>query len=294
MSLLSLFVDVDDFCQAYQTYVQQQRLEAPSKRRGPQCSLSLSEVMTIMIHFHQSSYRHFKGYYTKHVLKHLHHEFPNLVSYNRFVELKQAALYPLCLFLRTRFGQQTGIAFIDATSLPVCANRRIERHKVFETSAARGKTSMGWFYGFKLHLIINDQGEILTFYLTPGNVDDRKPVPHMTRELWGKLFGDKGYISQALFTELFARGLQLITGIRKNMQNRLLPLMDKLLLRKRAIIETVNDQLKNISQISHTRHRCLNNFLVNVVAGLIAYTYQPKKPSLNLANYQVALLPALI
>ena len=153
---------------------------------------------------------------------------------------------------------------------------------------------MGWFYGFKLHLIINDQGEILTFYLTPGNVDDRKPVPHMTRDLWGKLFGDKGYISKALFTELFERGVQLITGIRKNMQNRLLPLMDKVLLRKRAIIETVNDQLKNISQVSHTRHRSFDNFLVNVVAGLIAYTYQPKKPSLNFSNQQVALLPALI
>jgi hypothetical protein len=294
MSLVGLFVDVDDFCQSYHQFVQSQRLGSPAGRRGPNCRLSLSEVMTIIIHFHQSSYRHFKAYYTGHVQQYLHAEFPDLVSYNRFVELMPAALYPLCLYLRSRLGYTSGIAFIDSTPLPVCNNRRIKRHKVFADLAARGKTSMGWFYGFKLHLIVNDQGELLTFYLSSGNMDDRKPVPHMTRELWGKLFADKGYISQALFEELFARGLQLVTGIRKNMKNHLVPLMDKVLLRKRAIIETVNDQLKNISQVAHTRHRSLNNCLVNVVAGLIAYTFQPKKPSLNLSDSEAALLPALI
>ena len=294
MSLVALFVDVDDFCQSYQQFVQSQRLETPAGRRGPRCRLSLSEVMTIIIHFHQSGYRHFKAYYTEHVQEYLHGEFPDLVSYNRFVELMPAALYPLCLFLRSRLGQRTGISFIDSTPLPVCHNRRIERHKVFADLAARGKTSMGWFYGFKLHLIVNDRGQLLTFYFSPGNVDDRKPVPHMTRKLWGKLFGDKGYISQALFEELFDRGLQLVTGIRKNMKNHLMPMMDKVLLRKRAIIETINDQLKNISQIAHTRHRSLNNCLVNVVAGLIAYTFQPKKPSLKLSDDEAELLPALI
>lgn len=153
---------------------------------------------------------------------------------------------------------------------------------------------MGWFFGFKLHLVINDQGELLAFYLTPGNVDDRKPVPKLAERLFGKLFGDKGYISQALFDQLLQQDVQLITGIRKNMQNRLMPWIDKVLLRKRAIIETVNDQLKNISQIAHTRHRSVDNFLVNLVAGLIAYTHQPKKPTLNLRNEDLATLPALI
>jgi transposase len=178
--------------------------------------------------------------------------------------------------------------------LAVCHNRRIFRHKVFDGLAARGKNSMGWFYGFKLHLIVNDQGELITFFLTPGNVDDRKPVPHMAKKLWGKLFADKGYISQPLFDQLFEQGVQLITPIRKNMKNRLMPLIDKILLRKRAIIETINDQLKNISQVAHTRHRSVNNFLVNLVAGLIAYTHQPKKPSLNLSREDSALLPTLI
>ena len=140
---------------------------------------------------------------------------------------------------------------------------------------------MGWFYGFKLHLIVNERGELITFYLTAGNIDDRKPVPHLTKALWGKLFGDKGYLSKALCNELFERGLQLVTGIRKNMQNRLVPMMDKILLRKRSLIETVNDTLKNVCQIEHSRHRSPVNFVAHLIAGLIAYAALPKKPSLK-------------
>lgn len=294
MSLLALFCDVDDFCLAFEQYLDQHRIGQAIGKRGPKPALSLSEIMTIIIHFHQSNYRHFKAYYTEHVMVHLKSEFPNLVSYNRFVELMPGALLPLTAYLCTRLVVATGIAFIDSTPLAVCHNRRIGRHQVFAGLAARGKTSMGWFYGFKLHLIVNDQGQLITFYLTPGNVDDRKHVPHMTKKLWGKLFGDKGYISQSLFDQLFEQGVQLITPIRKNMKNRLMTLMDKVLVRKRAIIETINDQLKNISQIAHTRHRSVNNFLVNLVAGLIAYTHQPKKPSLNLSREDSVLLPALI
>ena len=294
MSLLALFCDVDDFCLVFDQHMKQHGLGPTRGKPGPKPTLSLSEVMTIIIHFHQSEYRHFKAYYTKHVLVHLQSEFPKLVSYNRFVELMPGALLPLCLYLHTRFGAVTGISFVDSTPLVVCHNRRINRHRVFNGLAARGKTSMGWFYGFKLHLLVNDQGELLALCLTPGNIDDRKPVPHLARKLWGKLFGDKGYISQALFEHLFDHGLQLITPIRKNMKNRLMPLMDKLLVRKRAIIETINDQLKNISQIEHSRHRSTTNFLVNLVAGLIAYTHQAKKPSLNLSKGDMESLPATI
>lgn len=295
MSLLKLFCDVDDFCNASNDFWQTRSLGSGSgKKRGPKPALALSEVMTIIIHFHQSHYRHFKAYYTDHVGVYLRAEFPRLPSYNRFVELMPGALLPLCLYLQSRLAGPTGIAFIDSTPLPVCHNRRIQRHKLFAGLAARGKSSVGWFYGFKLHLVVNERGELVALYVTPGNVDDRKPVPHLTKALWGKLFGDKGYISQALFDELFAHGLQLITSIRKNMKPRLLPLMDKLLLRKRAIIETINDQLKNISQIAHTRHRSIDNFMVNLMAGLIAYTWQPRKPSLNLVNEDAPLLPVLI
>jgi hypothetical protein len=265
-----------------------------TNKPGPKPKLSASEIMTIIIYFHMTRFRDFKTYYNDYVRKHLRTEFPNLVSYNRFVELMPTTFLPLCLYLQTRQGAVSGISFIDSTPLPVCHNRRIKRHQVFAGLAARGKTSMGWFYGFKLHLVVNDQGELLAYYLSAGNTDDRKPVLKLARRLFGKLFGDKGYISQALFEQLMAQNVQLITGLRKNMKNRLLPMMDKLLLRKRAIIETINDQLKNISQIAHTRHRSIPNFLVNVIAGLIAYTHQPKKPALNLQNENLASLSALI
>jgi hypothetical protein len=293
MSLLNLFVDVDDFFQML-TVQQPQPVLGQANRPGRKPSLAVSEVMTIVIYFHMSRYRDFKTYYTQYVLKHLRSDFPHLVSYTRFVELMPQTLWPLCLYLKTRLGPVTGISFIDATALPVCHNRRIQRHRMFDGLAARGKTSMGWFFGFKLHLVVNDCGELLAFYLTPGNVDDRQPVPHLAKSLFGKLFGDKGYISQPLADQLLEQDVQLITGLRKNMKNRLLALFDKLMLRKRALIETIIDQLKNISQIAHTRHRGVDNFLVNLVAGLIAYSHQPKKPSLNLGDESLALLPATL
>jgi hypothetical protein len=224
------------------------------------------------------------------VQKYLDGAFPRLVSYNRFVELQREALVPLWCYLRTRFGSCSGIAFVDATTLAVCHNLRIPQHKVFHDCAERGKSSMGWFYGFKLHLCINDCGELMGCYLTPGNVDDRRPVPHMVKDLWGKLFGDKGYISQALAALLQGQDLQLITKLKKNMKNKFMALSDKLMLRKHALIETVNDQLKNISQVEHTRHRSLWNFLGNVAAGLIAYTWREKKPSLNISVKELFLI----
>jgi len=294
MSLDELFVDVDDFCKRFESWLYQSQIGQRKRNPGPRPSLAASEIMTILIYFHMSHYRNFKHYYLDHVQQHLRPDFPGLVSYTRFVELMPMVLPGLCFYLWLKLGPVTGISFIDVTPIPVCHNRRIQRHKVFKGLAERGQTSMGWFYGFKLHLVVNDQGEIVSFYLTPGNVDDRKPVPKLTEKLFGKLFADRGYISKDLFKALFERGIQLITPIRKNMKNRLMPLMDKLLLRKRSIIETINDQLKNISQISHTRHRSVNNFLVNLITGLIAYTFQPKKPSLNLSKSEQDLLPVVI
>ena len=290
-SLLELFCDVDDFCQSFVPVWQKQLVSAGDVQRQRERSLRISEIMTILVHFHQSHYRDFKAYYTDYVLERLQKEFPGLVSYTRFVEYIPSVLIPLCVYLRQAcFGTCTGISFMDATALAVCKNPRIHSHKVFAGLAERGKTSTGWFFGFKLHLIFNDRGELLNLMLTPGNVDDRRPVPKMVRKLFGKLFADKGYISKKLREELLRTfNVQLITGIRSNMKNVLMPLMDKLLLRKRAIVETIIDQLKNISQIEHSRHRSPINFLVNLLCGLIAYCHQPKKPSLNLGTR-----PALI
>ena len=280
--LVAIFCDLDDFCKAFEPVYARHLLRRGQRHRTRQTVLALSEVLTLLIYFHWSHYRTFKHYYTEYVAVYLRPYFPHLVSYQRFVELLPRALAPLCCYLSTRKGRCTGIAFIDSTPLAVCDNHRISTHKVFEGVAARGKTSMGWFYGFKLHLIVNDAGELLAFHVTPGNVDDRQPVEHLATGLGGQLFGDRGYISQALHDLLFAQGLELVTKIRKNMQNRLIRLWDKLLLRKRSLIETINDQWKNISQIEHTRHRSVTGFMVNLVAGLVAYSYRPTKPSLGL------------
>ena len=283
MSVLELFCDVDDFCRSFEPLWHQQSLESGSKQRNRARDLALSEIMTILILFHQSHYRTFKAFYTEQVCVELRADFPGLVSYTRFVEFFPSALVPLCVYLHTCLGACTGVSFVDSTKLAVCHNRRIQKHRVFRGLADRGKTSVDWFFGFKLHLVFNDQGELLTFTLTPGNVDDRAPVPTFAARLFGKLFGDKGYLSQPLFKQLKSLfGIELITPQRKNMKKLELPLLDKLRLRKRAVVETIIDQLKNISQIEHTRHRSPINFLVNLVCGLIAYGHQPKKPSLQL------------
>lgn len=283
LSLEDLFWHVDDFCQRFQPQWERQLLNNGLKRRKRARGLCLSEIMTILISFHQSSYRNFEAYYCKQVQPYWHSAFPGLTSYNRFVELIPETLIPLCAYLRSCFGRCSGISFMDSTSLKVCHNRRIGQHKVFKDLAARGKTSVDWFYGFKLHVVVNDRGELLNFVLTPGNQDDRTPVPKLLQQLFGKVFADKGYVSQKLAKALLeCSGVQLITRLRRNMKNRLMPLGDRLLLRKRAIIESVFDQLKNISQIEHSRHRSPVNCLVNIVCGLIAYCHQPKKPSIAL------------
>jgi hypothetical protein len=293
MSLLELFVDVDDFCQLFLPIWHKRLLSDGSKKRLRKGQLSISEIMTIIIYFHQSRYRDFKTYYTEHVCKYLCTEFPNLVTYERFVALMPSVFGPLSAYLKSLYGQCRGISFIDSTALAVCDNHRIHNHKVFEGVAERGKGSMGWFYGLKLHLVVNDRGEILACQVTAGNVDDREPVPDLCKHLFGKLIADRGYISQALFEQLMETfNVQLITRIKKNMKNRLLPWLDKLLLRKRAIIESVVDQLKNISQIEHTRHRSPINCFINILAGLIAYCHQPKKPSLNIIPSESPLLVA--
>jgi hypothetical protein len=288
MSILELFCSVDDFWLRFAPQWQGELLAAGKRERLRTTQMHPSEMMTILILFQQSHYRTFKAYYTEYVQQHLRSEFPTQVSYQRFIELMPSLLVPLLAYLHTQLGQCTGISFIDSTKLCVCHNARIHQHRVFDGIAARGKTSVGWFYGFKLHLVVNDEGELLAFCLTPGNVDDRRPVPKLAKRLFGTLFGDKGYLSQPLAEQLLVtQGLRLITKLRKKMRNRLLTLSDKLLLRKRAIIETINDQLKNVCQIEHSRHRSPINFLVHLIAGLIAYCQQPKKPSLHLQSIKL-------
>ena len=247
--------------------------------------MSDSEILTILICFHLGAHKTFKHYYQQIVQDHWVDLFPKSLSYNRFVEVQSRYFILMAMFLKEKgLGKCTGISFLDSTTLKVCRNQRIHNHKVFKSLAARGKSSMGWFFGFKLHLICNEKGELLSFYLTKGNVDDRNPrhIKKLTEQLFGKIYADKGYLSKALWEMLFADGMQLITKVRKNMKGHIMELKDKLLLRKRAIIETINDELKNLCQIEHTRHRSVNNFIMNILSALIAYCFFPKKPSLNI------------
>ena len=279
--LLVLYCLVDEFCQAFLPQWERYLIRHRLMRRRRRSQLTPAEIMTICIHFHQSHYRTFKHYYLYYVQSQLSHLFPNLVSYERFVTLMKSVIVPLCFFLQALQGEETGIYFVDSMLMKVCHIKREKQHKVFKGLAKKSRSTIGWFFGFKLHLVINDKGEIMAFKLTAGNVDDRKPVPDLMENLLGKLFGDKGYISQKLTEQLMQQGIRLVTRVKKNMKNKFVPLIDKLLLRKRAVIECVNDQLKNISQIEHSRHRSVWNFLVNTLSALIAYALQPKKPSIR-------------
>jgi len=284
MNVTQIFCDADDFCQGFIPDWEQRQLEPEekTKTRARARSVCESEIITLVVCYHLSGYRTFKWFYQRLVLKYWLANFPGLPSYNRFVELMSDVLMPIAAFMQSRCGMGKGIAFIDSTSLCVCKNIRIPRHKTFKDVAGRGKSSTGWFYGFKLHLMVDDCGEILSFSITRGNVDDRVPVPKMAKNFIGKLFGDKGYISKKLAELLAVNDVELITKLKKNMKPKFVALFDKILLRKRSIIETINDQLKNISQIEHSRHRSLTNCMINVVAGLLAYSYQEKRPSLNI------------
>ncbi len=283
MDLTTLFCDIDDFVKALDYTNEQILLTTGKSNRGGKPRMSLSEMMTVIVLYHSSGYKNFKAFYF-YLRNEKRSEFPKILSYNRFIEWKPYCLAPLCSYLKTRAGAATGISYIDSCPLRVCKNIRIPRHKTFKGVAARGKCSMGWFYGFKLHIIVNECGELLSFKVTKGNTNDRVPVKELCKNLKGKLFGDKGYIGKKLFEELWGSGIQLITNVKKNMKNKLIPLEDKLFLRKRFIIETINDQLKNIQNIEHSRHRSPTNFMVNLVAGLISYTWQEKKPAITTRN----------
>ena len=280
-----IFCMADDFCKEFAKTQEKYMVEDKNhKHRNKPNRMSDAEIMVILILFHSGGFRCFKHYYKEYVCKHLTHLFPRRVSYNRFVELEKEVLLQLTIFIKeVLLGICTGISFVDSTPLRVCRNQRILIHKTFKGLAERGKCSMGWFFGFKLHLIINDKGEILNFMFTPGNVDDREPLKQtkFLKNIKGKLCADKGYIGQTLFENLFLNGIQLITKVKNNMKNSLMSIADKILLRKRALIETVNDELKNIAQIEHSRHRSFNNFIANSLSAIAAYCFFEKKPAID-------------
>ena len=297
MNIITLFCEIHDFFLHYEKWVSTQCLPetTPMETRGRPRKLHHSEVMTILIAFHQSGYRTFKHFYLKHVCVYWRSEFPNLVSYSRFVQLKRNVLEISSGYLSANLGTCSGLSFVDSTRLRVSDNKRISSHRVFADVAERSKTSMGWFYGFKLHLIINDSGELLDVALTPGNTDDRKPLWGVSEgRLHGSLYADRGYISKDLREKLGKQGVHLVYKVRKNMDPLDLSVSDEVLLKKRMLIESVIGVMKTQTQLEHSRHRSFENFQVNVFSALIAYQLMENKPTLNFPELQeISDLPLL-
>jgi IS5 family transposase len=249
-----IFCEIDDFCKAFYADFERNLLASSRSVRQRSGTMCASEIITILVLFHLSHYRDFKNFYLLEVIHAHRREFPNLLSYHRFVEIEGRYLAALCVFLK---------------------------HKTFKDFARRGHTSMGWFYGFKLHLVINNKGEIMAFCLTPGNVHDLVPAGDLLAGLSGMAAGDKGYLSKQLTQEMQDNGLKMLTKVRKNMKKPVLEPLEKLWLSKRGLIETVIEQFKQVCQIQHTRHRCLVNFIINALAALAAYTLTKPAISLN-------------
>lgn len=275
----TLFYSVDNFCKSFEAWYTKQLL-APKKKRCRHGYLKLSEVLMILIAYHRSGMACFKYFYLS-LCQHGRHLFPQLTHYARFVALIKTAFPALVCLLKSLKGEITEYLFIDATPMAVCHTRREKRHKVFKDLATKGKTSVGYFFGFKLHVLLNTKGEIIQLVISPGHTDDRFPLRDMLKDITAKLIGDKGYISQELFNDLFQKGVTLITKVRKNMKNRLLAVEDKLMLMKRSFIETVFSSLKSLGILFHHRHRSPFNAFCHLLAGLIAYQLRKDKPSLQ-------------
>lgn len=285
--IIEIFCNLDDFIKEFDQVLTKHSIPNTSqiKKRNRKFKMSKSEVMTILVIFHLKSYRNLKHFYLHYVCKHMDDYFPDLVSYNRFVELQRQVVQPLAVYLKIfGLGKCSGISFIDSTALKVCHYKREKQHKVFKDIAEKSYSTLGWFYGFKLHLVCNDKGQLIDFLITKANVDDRYPLKNRNfhDRIFGKIYGDKGYLGKDLFDKLFVDGIHLVTKIRKNMKKKTLDFMDKVYLRKRAIIESVNDVLKNCCQIEHSRHRSFDNFLANLIAGLTAYCFLDAKPSIKI------------
>lgn len=284
--ITEIFCTIDEFCKKFDEEIKKNPVsELPSadgkRRRNRKGQMSESEIMTIMVCYHFGTFANFKHYYTFFIREHLRADFPTAVSYNRFVELMPRVFFLMMLFMKVvAFGRCSGVSFVDSTMIPVCHNLRRYANKVFRGVATDGRGTMGWCHGFKLHLLCNDRGEVMTFCLTGANVDDRddRVWQVFTKKLFGKVFADRGYIKQGLFDRLFADGIHIVHGLKANMKNRLMPMWDRIMLRKRYIIECINQLLKDKANVVHSRHRALHNFIMNICGALTAYCFYDNKP----------------
>lgn len=286
INLLEMFCYIDDYAKDIDSELEKRLIGEDNLQRA---NLTTGEILTILIFFQLSGWKCFKYFYA-HLLQNYRNAFPNLPSYSRFVEIKGQFNLHLILFITGHFGKHNGEAYIDSTPLKVCNNKRIRSNKVFKKLAEIGKSTMGWFYGFKLHLVINPIGEIISFKFSKGNKDDRQTVKNLCKNFDGKLYADKGYISKDLFEEMLESSVKIITQIKKNMKPKLMEFGENIMLKKRSVIESVFHILKDILNMEHTRHRNPKNYLVNLLGALAAYCLYPNKPSIVLPKNQAGLI----
>ena len=283
-SLIAIFIEVDDFCQAFEKW---ERQKFTISSQNWKSRLSQSEALSILIFYHHSGYKCFEYYYDRMVFSNLRSYFPTVVTHKHFLSLIPKCFELMYLFAQWKSAQsqRNGIYYVDSKRLPVCHNKRIKRNKVFKNIAQSGKSSMGWFYGLKIHLVINNFGEIVSFLLTSANFsDNNKNVLHTLLDgLQGHCYGDKGYLSK-LFEHFYLSGLKIVTKVRKNMKNKLLPLQEKYHLMRRGIIESVNDILMTVCDIEHTRHRSPQNAMVHIIGAIAAYAFLENKPTVIMKN----------
>lgn len=286
--LVEMFCQMDDFCIAFERTIEPHLLPGPAIPQGVRKpAIATSEMICIEVLYHLSGHKCFEYFYRFELLEgSLRSFFPKAPSYNRFVELKPRMLTALICYMQmcaiSRMLLQEEIYYADSTTLTVCRSQRINSHRVFKGTAERGKSTMGWFYGFKLFVVINGFGELASILFTKGNVADNSGsvMRRLFKKLKGLVFADKGFINAKVAEELMAGGLQLITKVKKNMKNRLMKMEHKVLLMKRGVIESVNDILKTVCDIDHSRHRSPVNMMVNTFAALVAYSSMERKPSI--------------
>lgn len=283
--LTEIYVEVDDFCKHNGSLLLGALRRCGLYKKNHPSQLSLSEVMTILVYYHLSPYKHFKAFYTNHVQIELKRDFPDLVSYDRFVALIPRTLLPLMLFLahRCQRSLRTGIYYIDSTPIEACHPKRAHQHQTLKGFADWGKTSVGWFFGLKVHLLINHLGQLVQVRITAGDVHDSHPkvLFALTQGLVGWVFGDKGYLLNAEKKAFVEGDQQLWWGAkpRKGMKAADWPIEAKRYAKKRGLIETVIGQTKSVCDLEHSRHRSPKNAFVNLYAALIAYSYFERKPS---------------
>lgn len=277
--LIELFIDVDDLYKSYLSFLGSKGKLPPRKTRETQ--LSPSEICTILVSYNYSGYKCFEYYYRELILKRYNDYFPDAPTYECFLSYipKAADLIYLWLLYTVALSEKTGLYIVDSKKLEVCNIRREHSHKVFQGIARKGKSSTGWFFGLKIHLVINNLGEIVSFELTPGNVADNNQelLKRLFDKLDGVCVGDKGYLSK-LFAFFYENGLHLVTKPKKNMKKFPVPNYHNILINKRAVVESVFDILKSVCNIEHSRHRRPMNAAVHILSSLIAYQYMDKKP----------------